>query len=236
VDNEQIITYDLRTLLKMNDLDIRKTAADNSLLTTYDYFELLMNFAKNAPDAVKALSAVDARVSAMFGNTVALEKLRERIKTTADELKAKDDESSMTLLQDTLNELDEEEENRKLRILCVDDSAFMLQTLTTILSDLYEVFSLAKGALIEKFLANTTPELFILDYNMPEMTGFDIVPVIRSLKEHKNTPIIFLTAMGTPHHVKSAVSLGACDFAVKPLNAELLREKIEKHIVRKKSF
>jgi len=220
----------------MNDLDIRKTAADNNLLSTYDYFELLTNFTKNAPDAVKALSAVDAKVSAMLRDTAALDKLRERVKTTADELKAKDEESGMTLLQESLDKLDEEEESRKLRILCVDDSAFMLQTLTTILSDLYEVFSLSKGALIEKFLANTTPELFILDYNMPEMTGFDIVPVIRSIEEHKDTPIIFLTAMGTPHHVKAAVSLGACDFAVKPLNAELLREKVAKHIVRKKSF
>ena len=235
MDGERIITYDLRALLIMNDLDIRKTAADN-LLTTYDYFELLTNFTKKAPDAANALSAVDARVSAMLGNAAALDKLRDRVKSTADELKEKDKESSSTLLQESLNELDEEEENRKLRILCVDDSAFMLQTLTTILSDLYEVFSLSKGAMIEKFLANTTPELFILDYNMPEMTGFDIVPVIRDLKEHKNTPIIFLTAMGTPHHVKAAVSLGACDFAVKPLNADLLREKVAKHIVRRKSF
>jgi len=235
VASDEIITYDLRTLLKMNDLDIRKTANDN-LITTYDYFELLTNFTKNAPDAANALSSVDAKVSAILRDTAALDKLRERIKTAADEIKTINEESSATLLQDTLNELDEEEKCRKLRILCVDDSAFMLQTLTRILSDLYEVFSLSKGALIEKFLANTTPELFILDYNMPEMTGFDIVPVIRSLEEHKNTPIIFLTAMGTPHHVKGAVSLGACDFAVKPLNAELLRKKIAKHIVRKKSF
>jgi putative two-component system response regulator len=125
-----------------------------------------------------------------------------------------------------------EEKPRKLKILCVDDTAFMLQTLSSILSDTYEVFSLTKGKLVERFLKNTTPDLFLLDYNMPEMNGFEVVPIIRSFEEHKDTPIIFLTALGNEDNVKTAVLLGACDFVVKPVNAEVLREKIAKHIVR----
>jgi PleD family two-component response regulator len=42
--------------------------------------------------------------------------------------------------------------------------------------------------------------------------------------------------MGTFDHVSSAFALGACDFIVKPFQGNILREKIEKHIVRKKLF
>lgn len=139
-------------------------------------------------------------------------------------------------LKTVLERLDYEEATRKLRILAVDDASFMLTTIKIVLSSDYEVFALTKATLIERFLRHTTPELFLLDYNMPDISGFELIPIIRSFREHKDTPIIFLTAMGTPEHVKTAVSLGACDYMVKPLNAEILLEKVAKHIVRKKAF
>jgi DNA-binding response OmpR family regulator len=89
---------------------------------------------------------------------------------------------------------------------------------------------------LEKFLQQITPELFLLDYNMPVLSGFDLIPIIRNFEEHKNTPIIFLTSMGTQTNVATAFKLGACDFIVKPFQGLQLREKIKKHIVRKKLF
>jgi DNA-binding response OmpR family regulator len=65
---------------------------------------------------------------------------------------------------------------------------------------------------------------------MPDINGFELVDIIRSFEEHKDTPIIFLTAMGTAHHVTTAVSLGAVDYIVKPPDAEALKEKVAKHI------
>lgn len=141
-----------------------------------------------------------------------------------------------TPLKLALEQLDYEEANRKLRILAVDDAAFMLTTIKKVLSNDYEVFALTKATLVKKFLLHTTPELFLLDYNMPELSGFDLVPIIRSFEEHKDTPIIFLTAMGTVEHVSTAISLGACDYVIKPLNSDILLEKIAKHIIRKTAF
>jgi DNA-binding response OmpR family regulator len=89
---------------------------------------------------------------------------------------------------------------------------------------------------LEKFLWQVTPELFLLDYKMPALSGFDLVPIIRSFSEHKTTPVIFLTSEGTMAHVSAAFALGACDFIVKPIQGNILREKIAKHIVRKKLF
>ena len=130
----------------------------------------------------------------------------------------------------TNTELAEEESSIKKKILCVDDNVFMLNTISNILKSRYEVFSLAKSSMISNFLQHTTPDLFLLDYNMPDMNGFELVPVIRSFEEHKLTPIIFLTASGTKEHVKAAISIGACDYLVKPVEHTTLLQKVAEQI------
>ena len=140
------------------------------------------------------------------------------------------------LLKKVLKILDHDEATRKLRILAVDDAPVMLKTISSVLSEDYRVYGMTDPTMLEKFLHQITPELFLLDYQMPERSGFDLIPIIRSFKEHKDTPIIFLTSLGTSDHVSAALTLGACDFIVKPFHGNILREKIAKHIVRKKLF
>ncbi|MDR0293248.1 MAG: response regulator [Oscillospiraceae bacterium] len=147
-----------------------------------------------------------------------------------------EEEQGELILAACLSQMDHEESNRKLRVLSVDAAAFMLQTIASALSDEYDVFSLKKGALVEKFLRYTVPELFLLDYNMPGITGGELVSVIRSFDEHKETPVIFLTAAETEESVRDAVPSVACDYIVKPPDIRVLKAKMEKHIVRKKAF
>ena len=139
-------------------------------------------------------------------------------------------------LKEYIGRLDEAEANRKMVILAVDDSPSILTSLSFILSKEYKVFTLLKPTELEKVLKKLTPDLFLLDYEMPVLNGFELVPVIRNFKEHRDTPIIYLTSIGTKDTVVSALALGACDFVVKPFNADKLLEKIGKWIVRKKSF
>ena len=140
------------------------------------------------------------------------------------------------VLSKVINLLIYEEANRKMRILVVDDAPSMIKTVSAALENDYQVYGLNDPQMTEKFLQQISPELFLLDYEMPFLNGFDLVPIIRSFKEHKDTPIIFLTSMGTIDHVSAAYALGACDFIVKPFQGTVLREKIKKHIVRKKLF
>jgi CheY-like chemotaxis protein len=139
-------------------------------------------------------------------------------------------------LKELIERLDEEEAHRKLLILAVDDSPVILKAVSSLLSDTYKVFVLPKSTKVKDVMQKLTPELFLLDCQMPELTGFELVPVIRSFEEHKETPIIFLTSIGTIENVSTALALGACDFVVKPFKPDILREKIAKHIVRKKAF
>ena len=115
-------------------------------------------------------------------------------------------------------------------VLAVDDAPDILKSVFFELRDIYTVFTLPKPEMLEGFLKKTTPDLFLLDYNMPVMSGFDLIPVIRSFKKHANTPIIFLTSEGTIDNLSAAVALGASDFIVKPFEPDVLREKIAKCI------
>jgi len=139
-------------------------------------------------------------------------------------------------LGDFIKRLDEEEANRRPVILAVDDSPAILQSITSVLSGEYKVYTLPKPEELERVLQNVTPDLFLLDYKMPGINGFELVPIIRSYEEHAETPIIFLTSEGTVDNVTAAMSLGASDFTAKPFKVDQLREKIAKHIVRKKAF
>jgi len=139
-------------------------------------------------------------------------------------------------LKEVIEHLDDEETSRRKIILAVDDSPVILKSVSSVLSDVYKVYTLPKPTELEKILHRLTPDLFLLDYQMPEINGFELIPIIRKFEEHKNTPVIFLTSMGTVDTLTAAIALGACDFVVKPFNPDVLREKIAKNIVSRKIF
>ncbi|MCL2602848.1 MAG: response regulator [Defluviitaleaceae bacterium] len=120
--------------------------------------------------------------------------------------------------------------NAKPLILAVDDSPAILEAVAAVLNETYKVFKLPKPMMLEKILTQMTPQLFLLDYHMPERNGFECITIIRSTEGCYDTPIIFLTSEGTIDNVSAAVALGACDFIVKPFNPEQLKEKVAKHI------
>ena len=124
---------------------------------------------------------------------------------------------------------DVQEPRRKRCILAVDDSPAILSSVSSVLGD-YKVFTLPKPTELVNVLKKLTPDLFLLDYLMPVLNGFELVPIIRSFEKHKDTPIIFLTSAGTLDNVTAAIAVGARDFIVKPFHPDVLREKVARHI------
>ena len=125
---------------------------------------------------------------------------------------------------------DEKMDISKPVVLAVDDSPTILQEINHILEADYTVYTVPAPEAIEDLLKLVEPDLFLLDFNMPKVTGFDLVPIIRKHPLHTDTPIVFLTAEGTIDHVSAAMHLGACDFLVKPINEVVLCEKIASHL------
>ena len=125
--------------------------------------------------------------------------------------------------------LDENGENKPM-VLVVDDVTSMLRAIQYALHDRYKVYILSKSEDVIDFLRNKTPELIVLDYVMPGLNGFDLIPMVRALPEHKDTPIIIITTEGTPDTVNEAIAAGASDFIVKPFKTKDLNQKVAKHI------
>jgi len=115
-------------------------------------------------------------------------------------------------------------------ILAIDDSTDVLLMVKLLLDDKYNVHTLSEPGKLKDLLKELKPDLFLLDYNMPELTGFDLMPIIRSFKEHEDTPVIYMTAVRSLDFFNVATRLGACDYITKPIDVEKLCEKLELHL------
>ena len=140
--------------------------------------------------------------------------------------------SNSELIESIENQLDPDKRDRiKPRIIAVDDNPSILQSINHALQKQYHVYTLPHPEAIKEVLKGLTPDLFLLDYQMPNLTGFDLVPIIREHPVHEKTPIIFLTSEGTVAKLGEAIAIGACDFIVKPIDAVILRKKLSSHLV-----
>ncbi len=121
-------------------------------------------------------------------------------------------------------------EDRKLRILCVEDENEIRENIAEILRDegfeVYEAENGKKG--FEAFMQNK-PDLVISDIMMPEVDGYGLLKMIREAKNVKNNtvPFIFLTALGQKENVIKGVGLSANDYLVKPIDFDLMLAKVK---------
>lgn len=104
-----------------------------------------------------------------------------------------------------------------MRILLVEDNQALADGLSTILRGSgYAVDAVADGASAEAVAAAETYDLVILDLNLPEMDGLD---VLRAMRARANkAAVMILTARGTPEERVRGLDLGADDYMIKPFD------------------
>ena len=115
----------------------------------------------------------------------------------------------------------------KKSIIAVDDSGVMLQTLEGLLSGQYEFRGFSRAARALKYIAQSPPALILLDIDMPEVDGYKMLEIIKQNIELRFIPVIFLTSNNDRDYVIKAVKYGADDYVVKPIEKEVLINKIE---------
>ena len=84
------------------------------------------------------------------------------------------------------------------------------------------------GQVALKKLKEKDYDFVITDWNMPNMTGLELVEQIRSDGQLKHLPILMVTAEAKKENVIAAIKAGVNNYIVKPFTAETLKEKIEK--------
>jgi len=115
-------------------------------------------------------------------------------------------------------------------IIIVDDNLANLKIGNNILEEKYTVATASSAAKMFKLLENNTPDLILLDIDMPEMNGYEAIKILKSKPETKNIPVIFLTAKTESNDDLEGLSLGAIDYITKPFNPSLLLERIGLHL------
>ncbi|MGN0665671.1 MAG: diguanylate cyclase domain-containing protein [Huintestinicola sp.] len=113
-------------------------------------------------------------------------------------------------------------------ILIVDDNKTNLVSARSVLSDIYKVTAVTMGAHALKFLENNTCDLILLDINMPEMDGFEVLRRIKADEKNCNIPVIFLTADNDAETESRCLEEGALDFIAKPFVAAVMRSRISR--------
>ena len=115
----------------------------------------------------------------------------------------------------------------KKSIVAVDDSGIVLQSLEGILRDHYEFRGFLKADRALGFMEQFPPSLIILDIEMPEVNGYELLEMIMKKPQLKGIPVIFLTSNNQKANVIKAVAYGADAYVVKPIDKQVLISKIE---------
>jgi putative two-component system response regulator len=115
--------------------------------------------------------------------------------------------------------------------MLVDDNMHNLTTGKEMLTEFYEVFALPSAEKMFQFLGKVSPDLILLDIEMPVMNGYEALKKLKAEPKWADIPVIFLTARSDASSEIEGLSLGAIDYVFKPFSAPLLSRRIENHIL-----
>jgi len=119
--------------------------------------------------------------------------------------------------------------DEKKKIIVIDDEDTVLSLSKAILGELYEVTTVSSGkAALDLFFQGYTPNLVLLDLNMPEMGGWDTYIRIRDLTKLHKVPIAIHSTSEDPKDKAQAQEMGAVAFIHKPSKKAEMLEKIDK--------
>lgn len=122
-----------------------------------------------------------------------------------------------------------------MKILAVDDFPTMRRIVKTLLRQLgyTNVAEAEDGQAALTKLKQEKFDLVLLDWNMPRMTGLELLKAIRADDNLRNIPVVMITAEGRKEDALEAVKAGVNNFIVKPFTAETLEEKLNKVLEKK---
>ena len=117
----------------------------------------------------------------------------------------------------------------KKRVMLVDDSMTNLIIGKNALIEHFDVITLPSGEKLFQLLARIKPDLILLDIEMPEMDGFEVMRRLLANPETAEIPVVFLTSHGDEHR-EAAMAMNAKDYVGKPFAPAALCARIQELI------
>ncbi len=120
--------------------------------------------------------------------------------------------------------------NKDMKILVVDDFSTMRRIIKNLLRDLgmTNVQEADDGQTALPILKQGGIDFLVTDWNMPGMTGIDLLKEVRSDPQLASMPVLMVTAEAKKEQIIAAAQAGVNGYVVKPFTAAVLKEKIDK--------
>jgi putative two-component system response regulator len=115
--------------------------------------------------------------------------------------------------------------------MLIDDDEVSLLIGREMLESKYTVYPIPSGEQAFVILKKVTPDLILLDIEMPGLDGYDVIKRLKQTPETKEIPVIFLTSRTDPGNELEGLNLGAVDYITKPFSPILLVQRIENHLL-----
>jgi putative two-component system response regulator len=127
------------------------------------------------------------------------------------------------------------EEQARPVILAVDDTPENLDVVKGILAPENTVRVAINGMVALKIAQKQSPDLILLDINMPGMDGYQVCSELKSDERTAHIPVIFLTAELDKASEQKGYELGAVDYVTKPINPEILKKSVRSQLNQNRS-
>ncbi len=120
-----------------------------------------------------------------------------------------------------------------INVLIVDDFPTMRRIIRNLLKQLgfQKIMEAEDGKNALNVMKDNSIDFVITDWNMPNMTGMELLETLRADSKFKSMPILMVTAEADKENILQAIQAGVNNYIVKPFTAEVLKEKIEKIFV-----
>jgi two-component system chemotaxis response regulator CheY len=118
------------------------------------------------------------------------------------------------------------------KILFVEDSPTMRRIIANSLRQVgfEEIIEAENGVDALEKLEGKEIDLVVTDWNMPEMSGAELVKTLREMPAYAEVPIVMITTRGVKDDVLAAMKLGVNGYIIKPFTPEILQEKLKSFI------
>jgi two-component system chemotaxis response regulator CheY len=116
-----------------------------------------------------------------------------------------------------------------MHVLIVDDSRSMRMILKRMLAEIghTDVSEAEHGADALERMESATPQLALVDWNMPVMNGLEFVQAVRESRRYDRVKVMMVTSESSPRLVYEALKAGADEYAMKPITREMIEDKLQ---------
>lgn len=116
------------------------------------------------------------------------------------------------------------------KILIADDSSVNVRLIREILQNRYEIRSVGDGPSCVKVATEEKPDLILLDIMMPQLDGFEVCRMLKSVNSTSHIPVIFITSKKNMSDVIRGFESGGVDYITKPFNSPELLARVDTHV------